>query len=549
MLARLLVLLPLALLLADPAAAQFSAPAAPCPYGEAEATLRGALVQAFLYPNGNLFYGGNHRPYEESHIEDGYLVPFNVIADDGKPPNPVEAASFWAGGVVGGEQRASYSEFAGFTYRPGLTGADGTPPSPEECAAADRIWVVSRDDIARYLEGETPEADLAEWPVHLGAPVLDGDGIEGNYDLAAGDQPAIRGDVMAFWAMTDTATDPSTAFGDILGLDVAVEAFAFVSSPFLTDTFYRYTLTNRNAVPIEDAYVSVFLDSYTRKGAHLFMGTDIERQMVSSYYAEEDTRLYTVPPATGIVFLETPTGKAAGEQLGLTSSRYLYKSGGPSGQPQNSQQAYFAQQGLLNTGSPITEYGIGTQDRNAPTVFHFSGDPISLEGWSEANPTGNAPPANQSGAGIRLSLSSTGPFRLDSGASTSLTFALAFAQGEDRFDSLLNLRARADALLSASGTDTLAPRRVGGAPIPPPLAVSRPRPNPFRDATTVEVRGAAPEARLTVAVYDVLGRLVRAPEAVEGGRVEVGRGLAAGVYVVRVEGTGFAEAFPVVKIR
>ena len=78
--------------------------------------------------------------------------------------------------------------------------------------------------------------------------------------------------------------------------------------------------------------------------------------------------------------------------------------------------------------------------------------------------------------------------------------------------------------------------------------MSRPRPNPFAGATVVEVRGATPEAALTATVYDVLGRRVRAPEVVANGSVEVGRGLASGVYVVRVEGNGFAETFRVVKV-
>ena len=61
------------------------------------------------------------------------------------------------------------------------------------------------------LAGSVLTHDVPDAESVIGAPVLDGDGIEGNYNLGAGDQPAIRGDVMAFWTMTDTATPSLTA--------------------------------------------------------------------------------------------------------------------------------------------------------------------------------------------------------------------------------------------------------------------------------------------------------------------------------------------------
>ena len=42
------------------------------------------------------------------------------------------------------------------------------------------------EDVARYNTTGEATPDLAEWPAHLGAPVVDGDGVAGNYDLARG---------------------------------------------------------------------------------------------------------------------------------------------------------------------------------------------------------------------------------------------------------------------------------------------------------------------------------------------------------------------------
>ena len=130
-----------------------------------------------------------------------------------------------------------------------------------------------------------------------------------------------------------------------------------------------------------------------------------------------------------------------------------------------------------------------------------------------------------------------------------LTLALVFAQGTDRFDSIRSLRGQARGVLAAQASGGFEPVRVGGAPHPVPLAVSRPRPNPFREAALLEFEGAV-DTPVRVAVYDTLGRLLASEEiTTPAARVEVGRGLASGVYVVRVEGTGFSEAFPIVKIR
>ncbi len=167
--------------------------------------------------------------------------------------------------------------------------------------------------------------------------------------------------------------------------------------------------------------------------------------------------------------------------------------------------------------------------------------------WSEVNTDGAG---LRSREGDRRGLAASGPFQLLPDSSTSVTFALVFAQGADRFDSVTRLRSDARRVLATQASGGFEPSRVN-APDPRqrPLAVSRPRPNPFRDVTTVLVEGAA-ETPVRVSVYDTLGRrlsttMTTAPEA----RVEIGRGLAPGVYVVRVEGSGFAETFTAVKTR
>ncbi|OZC03529.1 T9SS type A sorting domain-containing protein [Rubricoccus marinus] len=537
-------------LTAAPAAAQFGAPSDPCPEGTGEATLLGTNVQASLFTNGNLFFGNT------TTNGDGYVVP---LAGSGANNSPLFAANLWLGGRVGGEIRTAGARFGNFHLRPGRTGADGTPPAPEACAEADRIAVISTME-PRDSQTEAVRA----WPADLGAPVIDGDGIPGNYDVDAGDRPAIRGDVMAFWAMTDTATDRAPSGDPLspefpLGVDVTVEAFTLRQLP--TTTFYRFTLTNRNSVAIEDAALGIFFDWDLGDASDDYVGTDTTLQMSYVYNASETDTVYGIPPAAGAVVLEGLAG-VDDERQKLTASPIIFKSGGfdTYGVPLTPAAYYNRLLGLFGDGSPTYEYAFGYAGltpspipAGTPTTrFGFTGDPVAGEFWSEENWTGSG---ESSPSGDRRDLAATGPVRLEPGESAHATYAIVFAQGSDRLDSITRLRAQAQVVgraASAGGFPLQAFENFLQAPPPPSpvLTLTRPRPNPFSESATVRMTGAS-GARASVSVYDVLGRRLSrvdvegAPEA----EVEVGAGLPSGVYIVRVEGLGFGETFTIVKAK
>ena len=58
---------------------------------------------------------------------------------------------------------------------------------PEDCAAYDTIYEVSRADMELASLNDFTD-QVQNWPAHLGAPVVDGDGVTGNYNLEAGRQ-------------------------------------------------------------------------------------------------------------------------------------------------------------------------------------------------------------------------------------------------------------------------------------------------------------------------------------------------------------------------
>ncbi len=547
-------LLLLAGLLALPVVAQ---PADPCPHGAAVGILEGADVRAALFPNGNLFYGLGYG------VGNGYVTP-TTGEDAGK--SPLYASGLWVGGRVGGEVRASAARYDNFVFRPGLAGPDGTPPTPDECAAADRIWIVSRDDVARFLGGAPASDDLREWPAALGAPVLDGDGVAGNYNLAGGDQPALRGDVMAFWAMTDTAAPPPwPEYGALVGVDVTVAASAFRASPagsspavaarLGSTTLYRVTVTNRSGATVDSATVGVFFDWDLGNASDDHVGADTTRHMAFVYnadYQDEGVTGYGIVPAAGFVVLDTPPGDD-NAPLGMTAATYFASCCAGTSDPSVASSYFHFLNGRWSNGVEMREGGTGYPPQTGPvTTFAYPGDPVTGAYWSERNTDGGG----QSNAGNdRRQVASVGPMTLAPDETVAFTFAIVFAQGSDYLDSVVRLRGRAEQLHALQSAGVLEPRAVEAAFVPPPpavpLAIRRPAPNPFAGATTLSLRGLAGET-VTVTVTDVLGRVVEQRDVTPAGDeldVTVGGGLTPGVYVVRLAGRAFDAGFPVVKTR
>ena len=280
--------------LALPTAAQ-PAPGS-CDPGTAEAVLDGNAVTARLFNGGNLFFG---NATQAEYVVDG--------------ASAIYTANVWFGGIVGGEVRTAAATYGDFEFWPGPLGADGRPVDPNDCSAYDRIYTVSRADVAAYDSGTAPTADLADWPAALGAPVLDGDGTPGNYDLAAGDRPDLgRGAQAAFWVMNDVGNTHNGTESDPLGIEVRVLAIAPEVGDERIDeaTVYRYQIVNKSSQTIEPMRAAFFADPDLGYFVDDFVGTDTTREMTYVYNADNiDGRLrdvgYGYPaPAAGVVLLQ-----------------------------------------------------------------------------------------------------------------------------------------------------------------------------------------------------------------------------------------------------
>ncbi len=447
----LLALLALALV---PALAVAQTPGS-CTLGVAQADLATPDLSARLFNMGSLFFGNGSQA--------AYTVP------RGRGTSPVFAAGLWAGGRVNGEVRTAGGNYGApslaFTFWPGPLDAGAALPNPADCSAYDRIWLVTPQDVAAVEAGGTPSTDLREWPVGLGAPAVNAQGqpvpvvSRGQIlDLAGGERPVLGGGPTAFWVMNDVGNVRTEAGQQPLGIEVQVTAFAPAVGAlvFRQSTFYRYTVVNRNSVPITDFHVGFFSDPDLGDATDDRVGADTTRGMAYVYNADNEDggngsfpTYGTPPPAFGFDLL-----------TGFYGSSYFASSqSSGNADPRLSSEVYNRLRGLWSDGSVIRAYGNGYQQTQGQVVrTTYPGDPVTGTPWSEVNPGGGFPP--NPGGDRRFMLSAT-PVTLAPGASTTVDLALVFAQGADYLDSITALRAASDLVQAAHDDGTLFSGQLG----------------------------------------------------------------------------------------
>jgi hypothetical protein len=436
---------------------------------------------------------------------------------------------------------------------------------------------VARHDIERYYATGQATPDLLTWPHHLGAPVIDGDGEVGNYNLEGGDQPAVWGDQTLWWVMNDVGNVHTESETPPLGLEVQVTAFGVAQGPAALQqaTFYRYRVINRSDARLDSAYVGFYSDVELGDATDDYVGTDTSLSLGYWYNADnqdgtgQDGTYGTGPPAGGVQLLATPTGlpngrdddhdgevDEPGEELGLSYTFCHAKNQGwPFTEPSNGRERYFCLQGRWLDGTPITEGGIGIGSPGPLSRYLFPADPVEDEFWSEPCPNQPCGPANQP-FDHRLGVSS-GPFDLGPGDEVTFYLAILFAQGADNLDSITELRRAGIVSRNAHEGGYLDPRPVPGAPgadLPSRIGLHRPAPNPVTGSALI--RYTLPgRAGVRIAVSDVLGReiAVLTEGATEPGPHAVtlnGSELTPGVYVVRLWVDGQqAASVPVTVLR
>ncbi|WP_457652572.1 T9SS type A sorting domain-containing protein [Rhodocaloribacter sp.] len=538
----------------DPAHAQTTGA---CERGEASADLDVANVRARLFSDGPFFWKGSGNVYNVPKVPEG----------EPARPNALFAAGIWLGGLTpSGELRMAAADYSQWEFWPGPLDDEGNPPA--DCAPYDRIFKVSDDDLRAFDRDGTLTDDLRDWPYDLGAPVVDGDGIAGNYNLAGGDRPEVWGEQTLWWVMSDAGGAHETTGTPPMGMEVHVRAFAANGVPGFADfvpavanaTFYHFRLIYKGAEPLHDVWFGFWTDGDLGNGTDDYVGTDTTLNMGFYYNADdldEGSDGYgKAPPAIGFLLPQGPLVDDDGQDNDhdgdidepderLRFTRTLYYTGDSSlqGDPRDLTSDWHNYlRGFWSDGSPVCFGGKGYNPSGCEqtTAFVFPGDPVTKAYWSEfdINGTGTAnPPSDR-----RLILSS-GPFSMDPGDTQDLVVAIVWARGNDHLDSVTELRKAARfavaALPDLMQFDVLPPELPEKNPDATGFYLMRANyPEPFSERTTIRYElPRAEHVRLTV--HDVLGRevavLVDAEQAPDVYDVTFEAGhLPAGVYLYRL---------------
>ncbi|HEX8386311.1 MAG TPA: hypothetical protein VF576_09010, partial [Rubricoccaceae bacterium] len=426
-----------------------------CALGTAQADLATPDLSARLFNTGALFYGNT------TTSGDGYFVPRSTRR------SPIFASALWIGGMVDGQVRTASGTYGTvslpYNFWPGPLDPGATLPNPADCSAYDRIYVVAPADVAAYEAGGAPSADLAGWPVGLGAQAVTAGGEPvpvtsrgQTVDLAGGERPVLYGGPTAFWVMNDVGNVHGEGGSAPLGVEVRVTAFAVSAGPvsFRQSTFYRYTVVNRNTQPIEGLHVGFFADPDLGDAVDDYVGVDTTRGMAFAYNADNADPVYGVPPALGFDLL-----------TGLWASSWGGGSAPATEEPFTATEFYARLRGLWGDETTIRAFGDGYQQtQGAITRFTYPGDPVTGTFWSAQN-TG----AGTAAPGDYRFITSAPPVALAPGASHTVDLGVLFAQGISHLQSVTALRSLSDVAQSAYDGGVLF-----GGPASPALAAPSP---------------------------------------------------------------------------
>ncbi|MEM8488313.1 MAG: T9SS type A sorting domain-containing protein [Bacteroidota bacterium] len=521
-----------------------------CTPAMAEAFLDVGNVRARILNNGGLFQGGPDLNYQ---------VPLSIRA------NSVYSASLWISGFVDDELRMAASRYGPFEFWPGPLDENGNPPA--DCSIYDKIWEIRSSDIDTFATYGVITENLQNWPWDLGAPVIDGDGIPNNYNIAAGDLPELLGDQRLWWIMNDRGNTHESSNTKPIGLEVHASAFAFAfsgdgsSKEVLPNyTFYDYKIINKSNQPLTDAYISMFADADLGNASDDYAGSDSLLQVGYVYNGGNNDNLCgrgVPPPAVGFTLF---TDKLAekdgvdnnfdgvvdepGEQLGVSSII-------ANAEPYNKEMYRNIMLGLWEDERPILFGGQGREGFGFPndlprkeTRFIFSNNPIQRGFWSEANGDNRGTPNKP---GDRNVVTSMGSFDFAPAEKINFRMAIVWSQAGTNLQSVdlllretASLRAKSDALF---GIEQRAEESATDSPIESESTFSPDvhsnYPNPFTEQTTINYTLQHSMA-VRLSVFDMLGRevqnLVNQQQDAGNYTVDFNAGdLPAGIYFARIQ--------------
>lgn len=286
-----------------------------------------------------------------------------------------------------------------------------------------RLYKINRQDSL--------SADYLNWPAEQGAPV-----DESGKPLFSGDQM-----VWSVYNDMDTSLHTSTLGGAPMGVEIQTTLYGFDRSDILGDVlFVRSLVINKSDNHYKEMYAGIWAAPELGMAWDNCAGVDTSLTMGYVFNGvPEDLKYGLTPPAVGFTFLQRPQVQSPGDTASWSGklrpgwrevdlSGFIVLKGSPTlnQDPNNKEEAYNVVRGLKKGGGSWIDPMTGE-----PTRFHYTGDPVTGEGWLNIT---EVPP------GDRRFLFSAGPFEMAPCDTQEIVTAIIVAQGHNHIRSVAALR-------------------------------------------------------------------------------------------------------------
>ncbi len=320
----------------------------------------------------------------------------------------------------------------------------------------DRLWKINRTDIIAHIADFAADGDIdgpvpvsiLKWPGRKNPESLTANGFElpdqplapfidrngnGIYEPKSGDYPQFLGDQAIWWVFNDEGGDAihGETNATAIGAEVQAMAYAFKGEndeDLANTTFYDFTIINRANENIDNLYTSLWFDDSFGCSEDDYFGC-ISAEKIAFLYNQDaldgssNCECYCDNiPITGIKILDGPKNEA-GVDVGFSSFTYFNNNGFSGLQPATTDpvtgvEFYNYMTGYWRDGTPFSYGGTGYNVNGLqPYNYAFDGNPSDVQSWSMCN-------NDQISQYDQRLLISSGPFKLEPGARTSVSYAV-----------------------------------------------------------------------------------------------------------------------------
>lgn len=513
-------------------------------------------VNAPIFSDGSLFWDADLEPIEILFYNyyEYFVVP---VPDD--PEIPPVNANFAAAPWISGIDEGGLLHVAANTYR--QSGNDFWPGPiandyalPEYTETYDHVWKIEKSTIDSHMANwdmplyVVPD-DIASWPGNgnvangeaaILAPFYDYN-ANAVYDPENGDYPIIRGDQAIFFMFNDAADVHTESGGE--PLDFEIHGMAYVidgaaDSVLDQALFINYQIINRSPHQYSDLQFALFDDFDLGAFDDDFVGCDSTRNMFYVYNGDmvdgpTSPNYGAFPPALGCAYLNQP----------LSGFIAFHNSFDSMGSPQTDLDFnnYLHTTWLDGTQLTVGANGYGGI---TPTNFHYSGDPLTEDGWVESNGLGYS-------AGDRRGIGITGPYSIDSEDTICIDLVFAYARSYESpaaKSSVGKLKERVDYLqnyydehYSTCAITYLRNEDYVPSSVPDDVNFSEllVMPNPSNGFISIQFDAAMATRSKTIEIVNLEGRIVHRFESTAVDHVDLNiMHFAQGLYFIKVSENG-----------